>query len=231
MAEKYKTIGVICIGPEATTNLYMRIIKLFQKKFHSVYDNEFPEFITRGIPLPDVVHHGLDDSEIEEMMVKAVKQLKQAGADFVVIPCNTVHKYVSSVSKKDKIPILSIIDETIRIIKRKKAKKVLVLGTINTLNSNIYSDPLKKEGIKAMKPSAEYQKIVDKVITDGFMGKKTKKDHMKLVKVIDHYKDKVDGVLLGCTELPLLISQKDVDIDVFDTLEILAHAAFHNAIN
>ncbi|HZX10852.1 MAG TPA: aspartate/glutamate racemase family protein, partial [Acidobacteriota bacterium] len=93
---KYKKIGILGgMGPEATADFYLRIIRIFQKKYGAIYDSDFPEILIINLPIPDVVENPKEEDKVREMLINAVKKLEKSGADFIAIPCNTVTYYIS----------------------------------------------------------------------------------------------------------------------------------------
>jgi|TARA_B100002003_G_scaffold142961_1_gene132309 aspartate racemase len=214
-----KKIGILGgMGPEATSDMYMKIIKIFQKKFNAKFDKDFPEIIIYSMPIPDVVVELDNEKLLISCLTKGVKKLEKAGADFVIIACNTVQYYLPEMKKAISIPILSVVEETSKKIQN--YKKVGLLGTEITLKKNVFGN-LKKEIIT---PTKKQQKIVTKVITDILTGNRVNKG--KIEKIIYNLQTKwAEGIILGCTELPLIIDQKDYPLEIFDTTQIIAEAA------
>lgn len=222
----YKKIGILGgMGPEATADFYLRIIRLFQKKYGSVYDSDFPEIFIVNLPIPDVVENPNEENKVREMLINAVKKLEKSGADFIVIPCNTVTYYISEMKNAVSIPIINIIKETANEVLKSGIKKVGLLGTEMTIKSNIYANVLKD--IQVLTLNEIEQKETTKIILNILAGKKSRKDKKKLIEFIQKLKDLGAGkVILGCTELPLAIKG---NIDAFDTLDILAKSTVERA--
>ena len=152
------------------------------------------------------------------MLKKAIKKLKDAGSDFIVIPCNTAFNYID-INDFD-IPILSIIDETKKEIEN---YKIGILATETTIKNKLYN------GIFSDKSDI---KKITKIIMNILSGKKLNSDKEILKSIINKLKQKgAEAIVLGCTDLPLLISQKDVNIKLFDSLEILAKATINFSKN
>ena len=225
--KKYKTIGILGgMGPEATADLYLRIIQLFQQKYGAIYDSDFPEIIIVNLPLPDVVENTGEQSKAREMLIEGLKKLERAGADFVAIPCNTVAYYIKEMQDAVSIPVVNILQETANEVIKANVKKVGLLGTETTIKSNIYANVLKDFQVLILDEIE--QKKTTKIIVNILAGRKTVGDKEKLVEFIRKLKNcGADKIILGCTELPLLIREND---DVFDTLEILAKSIIERAI-
>ncbi len=223
---KYKTIGILGgMGPEATADLYLRIIQLFQQKYGAIYDSDFPEIIIVNLPIPDVVENANEQNIVKEMLIEGIKKLEKAGADFVAIPCNTVTYYIKEMQNAVSIPIINILQETANEVIRSGVKKVGLLGTETTIKSKIYNNVLRGLQILALEKSEQIE--TTKVIMNILAGRKNSEDREKLLEFVQKLKDKgAKKVILGCTELPLLIK---VNVDVFDTLEILAKSTVERA--
>ena len=205
-----KVIGILGgMGPEATAELYLRNIRLLQAE-GARYDADFPEMLIYNLPLPDMVEQQGNKKAIAALLRQAIARLRDAGADFIAIPCNTAFSYMESGEG-----ILSIVAETRKEIARWDGK-VGVLGTEATIRSRLY------EGII---PDSGDQRKVTRIIMNILSGKKLRSDKDALLGIMGRLQEKgATGVVLGCTELPLLVSQKDAPIMMFDTLDVLARA-------
>ena len=223
---KYKTIGILGgMGPEATAELYLRIIRFFQQKYGAIYDSDFPEIIIVSLPILDVVENSDEQSKVKEMLIGGVQKLEKVGADFVAIPCNTVTYYIKEMQDAVSIPIINVLQETANEVIRSGVKKIGLLGTETAIKSKIYADVLANVQIYTLNEAE--QKATTKIIINILTGKKSKEDRKKLTEFIQRLKNLgAEKVILGCTELPLLIRKND---DVFDTLEILLKSAVERA--
>jgi len=208
------------MGPEATADLYLRIIRIFQKEYGAVLDSDFPEIIILNLPIPDIVDNLVEETTIKTMLIEGVKKLQKAGSDFIAIPCNTVMDYLPEMQKAVKIPILNIIQETIDEIKSKNLKKIGLLATETTIRKKLYQKVLNPVKIEVL--NQKNQKKTTKIIMNILSGDKNKIDKTLLNTYIDELINKgAEKVILGCTELPLLINNNKKTID---TLDILARA-------
>lgn len=223
-----KTIGILGgMGPEATAKLYSRIIRKFQNN-GAKYDSDFPQIYINSIPLPDVVESVKSKEKIISMLVEEVKKLESFGADFIAIPCNSVFSYYNQMQDSLSIPIINIMEEASEEIKKKGYKKIGILGTKLTIKQRLFDFFL--DNIKIINPTKEQQKEITKIIMNILSGNKTIEDKLKLKLIINDLKNSgAEAVVLGCTELPLILSQKDFDIELFDTIEIIAKAVLKKA--
>ena len=224
---KYKTIGILGgMGPEATADLYLRIIKLFQQKYGAIYDSDFPEIIIVNLPIPDVVENINEQNKVKEMLIKGVKKLEKAGVDFIAIPCNTVTYYIKEMQEAISIPIINLLQETANEVIINSIKKVGLLGTETTIKSKIYNQVLKN--IQIITLERPDQRETTKIIMNILAGKKKIEDQEKLLKFTQKLKRKgTKKIILGCTELPLLVKENK---DVIDTLEILTKSIIKKTI-
>ncbi len=217
-----KTIGILGgMGPEATAELYLRIIRIFQEEYGAKYDDDFPEIVILNLPLPDVVENPAGEKEVEKILVEGVQKLETAGADFIVIPCNTVTYFLSAMQKAVAIPILSILEETAKEVQKEGIGKVGIIGTEMTIGRGIYAEVL--GGIELIVPEVKEQKATTRIIMKILAGEKDREDTFFLRRLVHQLKSLgAEKVILGCTELPLLLTE---NADTIDTLEVLAKAA------
>ena len=207
-----KSIGILGgMGPQATAELYMRIIRIFQDMYGAKYDDDFPEIFIYNLPLPDVVDNLQKEDLVKEMLVEGVKKLEKIGADFIAIPCNTVTKYLKEMEGSVSIPIINIVEET-----RKKIasfEKAGLLATKLTIRSNLYP--------RMIVPAEKVQNRITGIIMNILAGKLLDEDKKYLEREIGNLLEKgAERVVLGCTELPLLVKTKDT----IDTIQVLAEA-------
>lgn len=226
-----KTLGIIGgLGPDATAQFYLEVIKKSKRKIK----NRYPSIHIYNIPLPfDIEKNFHTDNPTEKAkknmlkyLVKAASRLESAGTDIIAIPCNTVHVFIDQVRNQINIPILSIM-ETVRTYSAKnKFKKVGLLGTKVTMQTNLYPKELEKSEIKILTPEAKDQSFVLELTEKILNGAQTKKDKIRLVKIIKKLKQRnIDAVILGCTELPLFLKQADTKVPLIDTIDVLANKA------
>lgn len=170
---------------------------------------------------------------LEEIMSNAAKSLENAGAKWILICANTMHLTIDAVRKEVSIPVIHIADATSEQIKLKGLNTVALLGTKYTMEKDFYKNILASFGIKTMVPNLEDRDKIHNIIynelSKGMLTNASKQIYLQIIeKLID---DGAEGVILGCTEIPLLIKQKDVSVPVFDTTTIHATKAFKLALN
>lgn len=158
--------------------------------------------------------------------------LEKAGADFIVICTNTMHKVINYIEERINIPILHIADATANEIKKTSVKSVGLLGTKYTMVQDFYKSRIEANDIKVFIPDNEDIELINKVIFEELcLGNinQTSKEYFK--KTIKNLVDKgAEGIILGCTEIGLLIKQEDSEVPIFDTTVIHAMESVNKAI-
>lgn len=165
--------------------------------------------------------------EMGRMLASEAAKLQQAGAEAIVITTNTMHKLAPNIQAAINVPLLSIIDATAQAIQAKELSKVALLGTAATMEHGFYQTRLHDFGIEAITPCDQGRATVNDAIYDelcqGVVSDITKEKYLDVIAALKS--DGAQGVILGCTEIPLLINQDDVDIPLFDTTQIHISAA------
>ncbi|WP_022761818.1 aspartate/glutamate racemase family protein [Butyrivibrio sp. AD3002] len=227
-----KTIGIIGgMSWESTVTYYEIINKEVVRRlggFHSA----------------KILMYSVDFAELEENMGKdnwqgnaeiltdAAARLEKAGADFIVIATNTMHKLVPDIEKKISIPILHIADAAASAIKQNGIKKVGLLGTRFTMTQDFVIERLKDAGLEVFVPDERDMEIVDNVIFNELcLGKILDTSRNEYKRIIEKMKQQgAEGVILGCTEIGMLIKDEDSALPTFDTTIIHATAAVNEAL-
>ncbi|WZL71971.1 aspartate/glutamate racemase family protein [Clostridiaceae bacterium 35-E11] len=228
-----KTIGLLGGMSWESSLEYYRIINEKTKKIlgesHSakclMYSFDFHE-------IAKLQHKG-DWKQLTEEMVLQATNLKKAGADFIVICTNTIHLIASNIETRTGLKVLHIADATSASIRKKGLNKIALLGTNFTMEGTFYQDILKERyDIDVIIPQAEDRKFIhDTIFNELVVGIINNESKKKYIKIINKLSEKgAEGVILGCTEIPLLIKQEDVSIPVFDTTKIHSEAAVRYAI-
>ena len=222
-----KTVGIIGgMGPETTAKFYLDVIFKTYKKNKL----QRPSILIWNVPLKYKVEKGLiEKAKGEEKylpyLIKAAKNLEKGGADFIVMPCNTVHIFIKQIRKEVKIPVLSILEETQNFFKGKSFKNIGLLATELSVRQNLYDKTFENSGIALVKPDNTEQKRLGKIINKLVTTKYAEKEKSKLVKIIWNLgKKDCDAVILACTDLQLVIKPKEMPMPVYDTMDLLVDA-------
>ena len=222
-----KTIGLIGgMSWESTVTYYQLINETVKEKLG-------------GLHSAKILLYSVDFAEIEACQSKgewdksaailtdAAKNLEKAGADFIVICTNTMHKVAPQMQEQLHIPILHIADATADVLEQNHIKKVALLGTKYTMTQDFYKNRLTARGITVMIPGAADVELINHVIYDelcvGILPDKSREQYIRIIEQMKS--DGAQGVILGCTEIGLLIHQKDSSLPVFDTTQIHAEKA------
>lgn len=178
------------------------------------------------------LQHKGDWKTLTQLMVDEAENLKKAGAECIVICTNTMHLMAPDIEKKTDLRVIHIADVTGDEILKRRIDKILLLGTRFTMEGNFYKDRLENKGIEVLIPEeADRQIIHDIIYKELILGKLKPESKQAYIQIINKMMKKgVRGVVLGCTEIPLLIQNGDVPIEIFDTTDIHARAAVAYAI-
>lgn len=227
-----KTIGLIGgMSWESTVTYYEIINEAIAEKlggFHSakmlMYNVDFAELernMTAGYWYGNAV-----------ILADAAKRLEDAGADFIVIATNTMHKLVPDIEELITIPILHIADATANAIREEHLKKVGLLGTKFTMTQPFIKRRIMAAGIDVIVPDEEDMNLVNDVIFNELcLGKINDSSRHEYQRIIEDMRDRgAEGVILGCTEIGMLISDADSVLPTFDTTIIHAQAAANLAL-
>lgn len=219
------------LSPESTTVYYEHIVREYRRRFG---DHSYPEIVIYSVNFQRFIDWMRDErwDLVAEGLAEAVERLGRAGADFALIASNTVHIVFDEVQRRSTIPLVSIIDATAEAIEREGLRRVGLLGTLFTMTRDFYREGLARRGIEVVTPSREDMELVDRVIfeelVNGVLKPESKKEFLRIIGELERMGAR--GVILGCTEIPLLVSQEDVSIKLFDTARIHAEKALELAL-
>lgn len=227
-----KTIGLLGgMSWESTVTYYTRINQLMNQKLGGLHSAK--------IKLASVDFEEIEKCQAAnewersgELLGREAQRLEQAGADFLLICTNTMHKVAPQIAAYLSIPILHIADATIAELQTKKIKKVALLGTKYTMTQDFYKQKIIDSGINVWIPNETDIDIVNQIIFDELCHGKILVESKELfISVINQaHEAGAEGVILGCTEIGLLIQQADITIPVFDTTEIHSKKAVEQAL-
>jgi aspartate racemase len=228
-----KTIGMIGGMSWESSIEYYRII------------NERVHAELGGVHSAKSVMYSVDFAEVEElqrqdrwdeatqMMIDAAQRVQAGGADFVVICTNTMHKMADAVQQSIRIPLLHIADATAERIRQRGLSRIGLLGTRFTMEGDFYKGRLEKQfGLTVLIPNESDRQIVHRVIYDelvvGIISENSREQYRGVVERL--IQSGVEGIILGCTEIGMLVKQADSRVPLFDTTRIHAEAAVEYAL-
>lgn len=229
-----KTIGIIGgTGPETTIEYYKRIIAAYRAKSG---DESYPSILINSIdakPLLDLIA-ARDLDHVTFLLVAEIGHLAHGGATFGLIAANTPHVVFKEVNKLAAIPLISIVEATADAAATRGLQKLALFGTQLTMESTFYSDAFEKRDLSIVVPNGEEQAYIhEKYMGELFHGVVNQQTRDKLVSIIEGMKnrDGIDGVILGGTELSLILTEPSyAGVPVLDTTQIHVDAAVAEAL-
>ena len=226
--KKIKTLGIIGgLGPETTARFYMEVVFACSK-----ISGRRPQILISNVAVPlevekELITEAKNEKNILPFLLNAARQLEKGGADFIVIPCNTVHIFIEEIRRLVDIPVLSIIEETSSFLRKKIIKEVGVFATTATIKNKLFDENLKHSDIKMITPKDIDQARMGAIINRLVNNQQTRKDEEEFLEII---KDtNVKNVILACTDLQILNPEID-GVRIFDTMDILARAAVREVL-
>lgn len=228
MTVKQKTIGILGgVSWESTVVYYQLINRLVRERLGKLNSAKILLLSFNYEPIVELEKKEKWDEE-GKRLGDAAKALESAGADFLILCCNTLHKATPSIESAIRIPFLHIADAAGIKLANNNIKKIGLLGTQFTMEDGFYASRLEdKFGLKVLLPILADRKSIDQIIYNELcQGKLLPKSKKQLIHIIQTlHKEGAGAVLLGCTELGMLISQEDVNIPVYDTTVLHANEA------
>jgi len=225
-----KTIGLLGGMSWESSLLYYKIINQQTNKLLGGQNNAKSIMVTVNFEEIERLQHQNRWDEAGKILTEGCLALQRAGADFIVICTNTMHKLLPQIKQYVKIPFLHIAKATADEIKSNNIKNILLLGTKFTMKEDFYKQILIDEGINVVTPNEKDMDTIHKIIYGelclGKISQQSKQIYIDIIKK----QENIEGVILGCTEIGLLISQDDLDIKVFDTTYIHALQAVKYAL-
>lgn len=227
-----KIIGILGgMGPEATADLYLRIIKATPAK----RDQDHPRVIIYSnskVPDRTAAILGTGPNPMPEL-IRAGKRLEEAGADFIIIPCNTAHYFIDQLQKELRVPILHLIKLSATKSKEfyPNVKKAGILATDGTVKSCLYKSAYGKLGIEVLEPTPESQAEVMKAIYQYIKAGNLIDGGLLLRSVANELiAAGAEMIICGCTEVSLVLKEGDLTVPILDPLQVLAEAAVAEAL-
>lgn len=223
---KKQIIGILGgMSPEASNYLYKTLIDLSIKCFGAKNNDNFPEILLDSIPVPDFISNESGKEDALEMLKNRVKFLNIVNPSCLVIACNTAHIFLDDLQKISEAQFVSMIEEVMNAVVMTKLKKVGILGTPMTIKSKLYQRTLFKFNIECIEPKNNDLKILEKIIRNVIANSADESDKKMLLSVTNNLRKRgAQGIILGCTELPLVFPRRYI-LPVYNSVEILAMAS------
>jgi len=174
---------------------------------------------------------GGDWATVTALLVDSIDKLRQAGADFAIIPCNVVHFAIGDIAARAPIPVLDLVAETAAESERRGYARVGVLGTRWTMEGGLYDAPLRQRGIEPVVPGAAEQQTLQSIIVEELVaGRVREESTARLLAVVESLKAQgCQAMVLACTELPLALTEQNCGVALIDTTRLLAERAVAHA--
>lgn len=229
-----KTIGLLGgMSWESTALYYQWINELVKEKLGGLHSARIAMVSVDFQEIEELQHKDKWD-ESGEILSVAAQSIEAAGADFLVICTNTMHKVAPQIEDAIEIPLLHIADATAEEIKKQEMKTVGLLGTRFTMEQEFYAGRLqKRHGLKVLIPSKEDRETIHRVIYDELvLGKVKEQSRQEYLRIMNKLKEEgAEGVIEGCTEIVMLVEQKHTEIPLFDTTALHARKAVEKALS
>ena len=228
----HKKIGILGgMSPESTIAYYEHITRRYTERFG---DYGYPEIIIYSVSFQPYVDWPQQErwDLVAQGLSEAARRLEVAGADFIVIATNTMHLVFEEVQACVQVPMLGLLDAVGEVMLAGGMKKVGLLGTQYTMEKRFYQDALERRGITVLVPDVKDRQYVNTVIYNELVaGQIRDESRAGLLAVIRRLAERgAQGVILGCTEIPMLVTEADTAMPLFDTTAIHAEAALRYAV-
>ncbi|HEX2966828.1 MAG TPA: amino acid racemase [Syntrophorhabdaceae bacterium] len=229
-----KRIGIIGgLGPESTMDYYREIIGKFNARYP---ESAYPEIILYSANLNKLLSFVDTNSwsSLSEWLLEMISSLHSAGAEFAAIASNTPHIVFDEIRPKSPIPLLSIVEETCKNARRLGLKNIGLMGTRLTMKADFYKKPFLTEGMSIVVPSDEEQQLIQhrlfSEIELGIIKDSTREELLFIAKRMVE-EDRIDSLILGCTELPLVLTESKFGIPFLNTSAIHCESIIRHCID
>ncbi|MED5047937.1 aspartate/glutamate racemase family protein [Bacillus siamensis] len=226
-----KTIGLIGgMSWESSAEYYRMINEEIKKKLGGLHS---AKCVLYSVDFKEIEHYQSEGAwdKAGAALGEAARSLEKAGADFIVICTNTMHKVIGYIQKMITIPILHIADATADQITRQGIRSVGLLGTKYTMEQDFYKSRIESHNINVIVPSDEEREVINHIIYQELcLGEIKQSSKTMYKKIISHLVDRgAEGIILGCTEIGLLVKAEDSEVPLFDTAFIHAQTAVNTS--
>lgn len=218
-----KKIGLVGgIGPASTLDYYKGIIEHYRARTNA---QSYPHIVIDSLDLTEMYNLVASKQYVPftDKLVSSIHNLALGGAEFAAMAANTAHIVYNEVKARSPLPLISIVEETCQAAKANKCKSVIVLGTAFTMSSGLFTEAFEKYGITAHVPSNEEQNAIHNIIfpnlQESIVLPEEKETMLRISRRLVHAHN-ADAVILGCTELPLIIKEGELDALLIDTTQV-----------
>jgi aspartate racemase len=226
-----KTVGILGgFGPQTTAKFYEEVFFSSQKLNPTIK----PHILISSVSLPFEIEETsiLKNEGVERYLpylILEAQRLEKAGANFIVLPCNSLHIHIDALITSVQIPFLSILEETAQFLLQRKIQKVGILSTAMTAQHRLYETELANYQIFCQIPNTEQQNLLNEIVFRLVNGKSESEDRDILIEIMQTFVD-IECILLACTDLQLL-DPKLSGTQIYDTMKILADSTVREILS
>ncbi|EOO17940.1 MULTISPECIES: aspartate/glutamate racemase family protein [Bacillus] len=202
-------IGILAgMGPKSTGPFVDTVVAGCQTIYGAKHDMDFPHMMIYSCPTPFYMDRPIDHEAMKKAIIEGAQKLESTGVDFIAMPCNTAHLYFEELQRSITIPILNIVDETLKAIPE-NTKTVALLATEATVQAGIYQDGIAKRNIEYVH-NEQWQEMINQIISCIKCGEIEEARKLWSLLVLQ-LKDEVDTAIIACTDLNVVVSEDFVD--------------------
>ncbi len=214
-----KTVGILGgMGARASVRFYDEVIQSCTAVFGVQENDQFPRLLISNLPIPDIIGDNSNPTIARRMIVEEGKRLVQAGAECLIMACNTAHVALPQLRQSVSVEVLDLVAETVAAVPL-PLKRVGVLATPTTLLTELYQQALAKQGKTTLLPTRAEQAVLENAIRTTIAGTNGRAETRRLIKITNRLqRDGAAAVILGCTELGLILSASDLAIPMIDSV-------------
>lgn len=222
-----KKLGLIGgMGPQSTVPYYMNIVYGIRERVNPDF---FPNLTVESLNVFEILHYiGAGEyKKVIDLFLGALENLKNTGCEIAALTANTAHIVFDELVEQSPLPLISIVESTCAEAKLRGYKKLALLGTNFTMERDFYKKPFLREGIEIIVPETAERKLIDdRIVSELEMGVVKNSTRQEFIEIINRLKSDghADAVILGCTELPLILSDETSPIPCLDTVKIHSQA-------
>ncbi|MGE6399547.1 aspartate/glutamate racemase family protein [Bacillus cereus] len=202
-------IGILAgMGPKSTGPFVDTVVAKCQTIYGAKHDMDFPHMMIYSCPTPFYMDRPIDHEAMKKAIIEGAQKLESTGVGFIAMPCNTAHLYFEELQRSLSIPILNIVDETLKAIPE-TAKRVALLATEATVQAGIYQDGIAQRNIEYIH-NEKWQEMINQIIT-CIKGGEVEEAHKLWSALVLQLKDEVDTAIIACTDLNVVANEGFVD--------------------
>lgn len=222
-------IGILAgMGPKSTAPFIDNIVQQCQDMYGAKDDMDFPHMMIYSCPTPFYMNRKINHEEMKAAIIDGAKKLESTGVNFIAMPCNTAHLYFNDVQNSLSVPLLNIVDETIKEIQN-DVKKVAIFSTTATMESYIYQKGLAHLGIQAVYKE-EWQTSINTILSSIKAGD-IQQGELLWNELCAEVTDLVDAVIVACTDLNAVLNKESWNLHFIDSSACLARAVVNKHLS